>query len=118
MSKFIDFGTHEYDTHEYSRDMVPSHAQESIENYLMHGWKPGGFMSAMFAGDLFTAAGSGDQANGPAMQGIARWIMHSAPNGSWGSYEVIENWVKDVGNIRTRFSDKMEKEYIIKALKA
>ena len=114
MSKFIDFGT-EY---EYRRDGVPEHAQESIENYLMLGWHPGGFMTAMFTGDLFTAAGSGDQANGPAMQGIANWIQHSAPHGSWGSYETVMNWCQDLEKRRTKFSDKMEKEYIIKALKA
>ena len=113
MTKFIDF-----DTHEYARDMVPDHAQESIENYLMLGWNPGGFMSAMLAGDLFRAASSGDQANGPAMQAIARWISNGAPEGSWGSYEAVENWCRDVEKRRTQFSDKKEKEYIIKTLKA
>ena len=75
-------------------------------------------MSAMLAGDLFRAASSGDQANGPSMQGIANWIAHAAPHGSWGSYEQIEKWVKDVDGIRSRFSDKQEKEYIVKVLKA
>lgn len=114
MSKFIDFDT----DYEYSRDHVPEHAQESIENYLMFGYHPGGFMSAMLAGDLFRAASSGDQANGPGMQGIANWIQHSAPHGSWGSYEAVENWCRDVEKRRTQFSDKKEKEYIIKTLKA
>ena len=114
MTKFIDFDNN----YEYSRDHVPEHAQESIENYLMLGWHPGGFMTAMFAGDLFTAAGSGDQANGPAMQGIANWIQRSAPHGSWGSYETVMNWCQDLEKRRTKFSDKMEKEYIIKTLKA
>ncbi len=114
MSKFIDFGN----DYEYSRDHVPEHARESIENYLMWGWAPGGFMTAMFAGDLFTAAGSGDHANGPGMQGIANWIQHSAPCGSWGSYEAVENWCRDVEGLRTIYRDKKEKEYIISQLKA
>ena len=114
MSKFIDFDNN----YEYSRDHVPEHARESIENYLMFGYHPGGFMTAMFAGDLFTAAGSGDQENGPAMQGIANWIQHSAPHGSLGSYEAVENWCRDVEGRRTQFSTKMEKEYIVRTLKS
>lgn len=113
MVKFIDF-----EATGYVRDEVPSHAQESIENYLMCGWHPGGFLTAMFAGDLFRAAGSGDQANGQRMQVIAKWIMYSAPDGSWGSYEAVENWCNNLDNCRTTFSLQKEKEYIIKTLKA
>jgi hypothetical protein len=112
MSKFLDFES------TWCADRVPDHAQEAIENYLMLGFHPGGFMSAMFAGDLFRAAGCGDQANGPSMQGIAKWIMHSAPHGSWGSYELIEKWVKDEDGIRTNFRTQKEKEYVANALKA
>ena len=113
MGKYIDF-----ETREYARDMVPDHAQESIENYLMWGWTPGGFIESMFAGDLFRAACCADQANGPAMQAIARWISNGAPEGSWGSYEAVENWRTDLDGCRSKFSDKKEKEYIIKTLKA
>jgi len=113
MGKFIDF-----ETREYARDMVPDHAQESIENYLMFGYHPGGFMTAMLAGDLFTAAGSGDQANGPSMQGIANWIQHSAPHGSWGSEEAVHNWCLDLEGCRTNFRTQKEKEYVANALKA
>ena len=112
MSKFLDFDAGP------CRHDVPDHAQEAIENYLMLGFHPGGFISAMLAGDLFTAAGSGDQANGPRMQTIAKWIMHSAPHGSWGSYELIEKWVKDEDGIRTNFRTQKEKEYVANALKA
>jgi len=112
MSKFLDFDAGPYN------DDVPDHAQEAIENYLMLGFHPGGFMSAMFAGDLFTAAGSGDQANGPRMQAIAKWIMHSAPHGSWGSYDAIIHWCTDLEGCRTQFQSQKETEYIIKTLKA
>lgn len=113
MIKFIDF-----DTYEFAPECVPDHAQEELANYLMKGWAPGGFMTAMLAGDLFSAAVSGDQTNGPAMQGIANWIVHSAPKGSYGSREAIVNWCRDVEGCRTRFAIKKEKEYIIAAIKA
>lgn len=113
MTKFFEFSTHEY-----SRDCVPEHAQESIENYLIYGYDPGGFMSAMFAGNLFCAASSADQANGPSMQGIANWIMHSAPVGSYGNRQNVRDWIQDKDGIRTKFADKMEKEFIVRTLKA
>ena len=51
-------------------------------------------------------------------QAIAKWIMHSAPHGSWGSYELIEKWIKDEDGIRTNFRTQKEKEYVANALKA
>lgn len=113
MGKFIEF-----ETREYARDMVPDHSQESLENYLMYGYHPGGFLAAMLAGELFVAANSADHANGPAMQGIANWIMQAAPHGSWGNREAVDNWCRDAEGRRTRFSDRMEKEYIVRALRA
>lgn len=115
MSKFIDF---EDGASGYCRDHVPETVHDTLENYLIKGWMPGGFVEAMLAGDLFGAAGRADSTNGPAMQGIANWICHSAPNGSWGSYEAVKNWSQDVEKRRTKFADKLEKEYIVKVLKA
>lgn len=117
MGKYTDFGLIEFETGEYSRDIVPEHTQESIENYLIHGWMPGGFMEAMLAGDIFRAAACGDQVNGPAMQGIANWIAYGAPHGSWGSYEKVKDWAQNKDDIRTKYSDGIEKAYIIKILK-
>lgn len=112
MAKYIDF-----ETYEYSRDLVPEHIQVSLENYLMHGYTPGGFVGAMLAGDLYKAASSADHISGPAMCCIANWIIHCAPHGSWGSYENVRFWLDDGAGLRTKYADKVRKEYIIRVLK-
>ena len=113
MEKFIDF-----ENNGYTRDHVPDHIRETLEKYLIYGWMPGGFLEAMLAGDLFRAASNADSTNGPALQGIARWISHSAPHGSWGSYEAVKDWSRDVDGIRTKFAEPLEKKYVWKTLKA
>ena len=100
------------------REYVPDHIQQTIEDYLINGFNPCGFVTAMFAGDMFAAASKADHANGPAMQGIANWIQHNAPPGSWGSYERIKCWINDTGKMRTIYTTKVEKAFVIKVLKA
>lgn len=113
MSKFINF-----DAYNLYQAPVPEHTQESIESYLMRGLHPGGFLEAMLAGDLFKASAIADQANGPAMQAIANWIQFSAPHGSWGSHEWVQFWIENIGGCRTKYSDKIEKEFIVRTLMA
>lgn len=116
MGKFIEFDD-EFSTG-YARDHVPSHAQDSLENYLVFGYHPGGFMEAMLAGDLFRAANCADSANGPGMQGIARWISQNAPQKSWGSYDAVNDWCSDKDEKRTAYRTRLEKERIMEILKA
>jgi len=116
MSKLIQFSDNGYDSlAQYA--YIPEHMRDTVENYLIHGYHPGGFMMAMFAGDMFRACQCADQVNGPSMLHIAQWIVFEAPLGSWGSYDAVENWCHDIEKRRSIFRDKKEKEYIIKALK-
>jgi hypothetical protein len=115
MGKFIEF-----EEPEVYGDLikVPEHIQESFENYFMYGWHPGGFVSAMLAGDLFAAANSADFTNGHKMKDIAQWIQWRAPPGSYGSHEKVQLWINDVDNRRSRYAHKLEQDYIVKTLKA
>jgi hypothetical protein len=90
---------------------------EAFENYLISGWNPGGFGTAMLAGDLFRAASVADVHNRTAIADVAKWIMHCAPQGSWGSYEIVERWMSDVDNVRTIYATAQEKKFIWKTLK-
>jgi hypothetical protein len=92
--------------------------KESIENYLLHGYHPGGFCTAALAGDLFAAAAKADIHNRTVLREIARWITQCAPLGSWGNYEKVENWMRNVDGIRTTYSDAIEKKYIWTVLSA
>jgi len=115
LDKMIDFDTSEIG---YMGMEVPVHTQEAITSYLLRGWQPGGFLTSMLAGDMFRAVNSADTGNRQMMWAIGRFIMTNLPNGSWGSYERVEDWCNDKKGIRTEYVTDIEKNYIWKTLKA
>ena len=82
--------------------------QESIENYLLHGWAPGGFVEAMMAHDYARAFACADTANRQTIWVLWRWITDYAPPLCHGSYEVIEMWGDDVGGCRSDYVRTVE----------
>ena len=99
------------------RHVIPEHTRETLVNYLMKGWEPGGFVTAMLAMDMERAVYAADVANGPNMQKIARWIIEYCPRNSWGDYETVNCWIEDRGKCRTRFVERVEKEEVWNILK-
>lgn len=99
------------------RHVIPEHTRETLVNYLMKGWEPGGFVTAMLAMDMERAVYAADVANGPNMQKIARWIIEYCPPEAWGSYEQVESWVKDINGRRTQFVERVEKQEVWNLLK-
>jgi hypothetical protein len=66
---------------------------EPIYNYLVHGWNPGSFFTAVLANDFRRAVGSSHPSNTvPAMKALVGWIGDNAPHKSWGSYEAVKAW--------------------------
>lgn len=82
---------------------VPDHAQETLKNYLTRGWSPGGFVESMMAMDMQRAVYAADHINRAYMADIARWIIENAPRESWGSYEQVDAWCKDINERRTKW---------------
>jgi len=115
-TKMLDFGTQGDGYLGYMGMQVPEHAQESLANYFLNGWEPGGFLSAMLAMDMQRALSSADTANRQVMWAIGRWITVNAPGGSWGNYEAIEMWCNDVAGRRSRFSEETHKKYMWQVL--
>lgn len=115
MANLIDFDT-EYEL-KYMGMEVPIHTQETIENYLIRGFKPGGFVESMLAKDYDRAIGIADTANRQMFWAIASWIRDYAPDSSWGSYDTVDNWCNDTNNVRTKFAESAEKEFIWRKLK-
>lgn len=95
---------------QYSRQEVPEHTVQSIDNYLVHGYQPGSFVKAMLAGDMFRAIGCADTTNRNAIWAIGYSIMHVLPQSSWGSYEAVDDWCNDVGGRRTKWVTDREKQ--------
>ena len=77
--------------------------EESIENYLLGAWAPGGYLESMMAHDYARAFATADTANRQTMWALQRWISESAPPLCHGSYGAIDMWRDDVGYRRTDY---------------
>ena len=96
---------------------IPEHTRETLINYFVHGYSPGGFVTSVLAGDLFLAVGRADIQNRAELSDIALWIRDNAPSGSWGSYEQVDHWLKDTANMRSAFAEEAKKELMWSTLK-
>ena len=83
---------------------IPSHTAKTLENYLINGWRPGGFVESMLAMDMERALVVADEANQHAFCFIGRWILENAPEGSWGNYDNVRAWCENQDNRRTRWA--------------
>ena len=101
------------------RLVIPTHTKKALDNYFLRGWEPGGFLTSILTNNLYGAVTSADIANRHAIWEIVTWLTTDpiVPVRSWGTKEHVSNWLDDVGGIRTKFVDKMEKEYIWETLK-
>jgi hypothetical protein len=111
-TKMLDFNTQGDGYLGYMGMQIPDHAQESLSNYFLNGWEPGGFLSAMLAMDMQRAISNADTANRQVMWAIGRWITENAPEGSWGDYSQIDFWCNDVAGRRSKFAEKMHKKHV------
>jgi hypothetical protein len=84
--------------------------QEAIENYLLHGWAPGGHLEAMLAHDYERAFPTADTANRQTIWALQRWISESAPPLCHGSYRAIDMWRDDVDGRRTDYVKGLEQK--------
>ena len=114
MTKMLDFDIQELG---HFGMEVPIHTQETLENYLINGWAPGGFVIAMLAMDMKRAISIADTANRQVMWAMAHWIIHNAPKGSWGDYDQIDFWCSDVAGRRSKFAEETHKKYTWSILK-
>lgn len=90
---------------------------QSLENYLMHGFEPGGFLTAVLANDLQMAVGRADHWNRDRLPEIVSVVVYKMPTISWGSYEAVKDWCKDKDGRRSAYAERKEKEYTWKVLK-
>lgn len=86
--------------------------QASIENYLIHGWAPGGYLESMLAHDYERAFACADTANRQTIWVLQRWITESAPALCHGSYAAISKWRDDLDGCRTDYVKCLEQKAI------
>ncbi len=93
------------------KDEVPSHTLEALDRYWIHGYSPGSFLSALLCGDIFNAIVRADQWNKAALGHIAYYIAHNAPRGSYGSPELVQDWINQ-GEMFQRYQKSRVMEYL------
>jgi hypothetical protein len=66
---------------------------DPIYNYLVYGWNPGSFFTAVLANDFRRAIQASHPANNVnSLKALVGWIGDHAPHKSWGSYEDVKAW--------------------------
>jgi hypothetical protein len=98
---------------------IPTHTMEALDDYFLRGYEPGSFLTGILTNNLYRAVGSADSANRHAIYEIVKWLTTDpmVPIHSWGTKDHVSNWLSDIGGIRAKFVEKMEKEYIWETLK-
>ena len=107
-AKILDFSNNPYNYE--GEGELPIHTCEAIENYLLYGMRPGGFVEALLANDVHRAVFNGDQVNKHCIWQITYWLVTNAPAQARGSYEQIDNWCSDKDMHRSKWADHILKQ--------
>jgi len=66
--------------------------RHAMFNYLVWGWEPGSFLTAVLTNDLYSAAARADTENVNRLAYVAKWVTHALPGVCYGSPEIIQEW--------------------------
>jgi hypothetical protein len=78
-----------------SRWSVAREYFDPLYNYLVHGFEPGSFWTAVLANDFMGAIQRSHPSNDiPALKHCVGWIQDSFPPGSYGDYSRIKQWME------------------------
>ena len=68
---------------------------DPIFNYLVHGFEPGSFYTALLANDFAGAIQHSHPGNSmPELKYLTSWIVSSIPFEAFGSYKKVTAWLK------------------------
>lgn len=67
---------------------------EPMWGYLVDGFEPGSFFTAVLANNFMDAVRSSHPANTiPALKKLSGWINDYMPTQAWGSYDQVKSWL-------------------------
>lgn len=76
---------------------VPEHTAAAIDDYIMRGFDPGGFLEAVICNDLFGAMGSADHDNRARLFEICQFFYTESPMICRGDREAFTAWKRRSG---------------------
>jgi hypothetical protein len=78
----------------FSKWDVPRDFADPMANYLVYGYEPGGFFTALLANDFFAAIQSSHPANTvEAFKCLVGWINDCMPPEAYSSYHRVGEWL-------------------------
>jgi hypothetical protein len=78
----------------FAQWQVEPEYHQHVTNYLVHGFGPGSFYTAVFANDFTGAMRSSHVANQlGGLKNLAGWMREHMPRESWGSLEAVNRWL-------------------------
>jgi hypothetical protein len=84
-----------------TRWSVPRDYFDPLYNYLVHGYEPGSFWTAVLANDFMRAIQHSHPSNSiDALKHTVGWIQDSFPLESYGNIFIVEDWVNRSGHDR------------------
>lgn len=99
--------------HDYQN--VPEHIRDGLENYLVHGIEPGGFLMAVLTNNLYGSVFSADSININRIPHIVSFL-HTVPSICIGNIENVRMWMNDTDGIRSNYVKKLREGKICEAL--
>jgi hypothetical protein len=87
---------------------IPFYTLESLEDYVIDGDIPGGFLTAALKNDLSRTFSRADGNNRPAIGTLHAFLYNYAPARSWGSCDEMEAWLAK-GGLRHTAPDAIDK---------
>lgn len=85
-----------YSRLEPSFDSIPKNVMHSLENYVLYGYMPGHFLTAILSNNLHEAVSRADAQSAEALYAIARFVYMKLPAGCWGNMDKVNAWRPDI----------------------
>jgi hypothetical protein len=80
---------------------VPRDYFDPLFNYLVHGFEPGSFWTAVLANDFMNAVQHSHPSNSiEALKRAVGWIRDSFPEESYGDHKTVKAWIELDGHQR------------------
>ena len=74
---------------------VEQEYSQPVYDYLVNGFDPGGFYTAVLANDFMSAVTRSHPGNQiDTLKGLVGWISNTMPAAAWGSYDRVRTWLK------------------------
>ena len=107
----------------FSKWEVPRDFADPMANYLVYGYQPGGFFTALLANDFFAAISHSHPSNTvEALKCLVGWISDCMPSEGYGSHQAVSNWCYMTSDQRRAILERYrliyaEQEEVIMALR-